>query len=51
MVRTVILRSSAKTDVLIITLATQGLLRHIDDSALAEQVRKASGGRSVTASS
>lgn len=44
-VRTVILRSSAKTDVLIITLAAQGLLRHIDDSALAEQVRKASGGK------
>ncbi|ENZ77749.1 MULTISPECIES: PRTRC system ParB family protein [Ralstonia] len=44
-VRTVILRSSAKTDVLIITLAAQGLLRHIDDHSLAEQVRKASGGK------
>ncbi|MFC7633196.1 PRTRC system ParB family protein [Paraburkholderia humisilvae] len=42
-VRTVMVRSSAKTEMLIITLASMGLLRHVDETALAEQIEKAGG--------
>lgn len=47
-VRTVMVRSPAKTELLIITLASMGLLRHIDTTALAEQIEKA-GGKPVGA--
>lgn len=44
-VRTVIVRSPSKTEVLIITLAAMGLLRHVDDKALAQHIEKAGGSK------